>query len=160
MLWKTIAEGTSIGNLKAMVGDMELPKGTPVRFEMTLKLPLAHAFDLAGAELLFRPVMPEGLDLKDVYSPDDTYQVVVEAESDPVWIVAIIAFVKAHWLLVSLVGIGLVFTLGFLVGKISVKAPVTAGISTWAIVAVIAGIALVGYLAYRGYIPKLALGKG
>lgn len=157
MEWVTIAEGTSLSNLKQLVADRELKKGVPVRFEITLNLPVAHAFDMAGAEHIFRPMMPAGLDLKDVYSPDDKYQVVIEAESDPVWIVAIVAFVKAHWLAISLITIGIALALGFLVASIKVKAPIEALEETrniMIIVAVIVAIALIGFLTYRGYIPK------
>lgn len=156
----TIAEGTTLGELKALVADQELKKGVKVRFELELKLPVAHLFDLAGTELIFKPMMPEGLDLKDVYSPDNMYQVVIEAEADPVWIVAIVAFVKAHWLAISLISIGVMFTLGFLVIACKIKAEVAWTLPMWATIVIVAVLALIAYLAYRGQLPRITAGGG
>lgn len=43
--------------------------------------------------------------------------------------------------------------------EVEVEAAALAGIPTWVIVAVIAGIALIGYLAYKGKLPKLVAGR-
>ncbi|RLC72504.1 MAG: hypothetical protein DRI26_02850 [Chloroflexi bacterium] len=120
--WVTVAEGTTLDTLQATIPNMEFPKGTPLRAVMDLKLPVASAFDLAGAELLFRPRMPEGVILKDVHSEGPS-RVVIEAEVDPAWLLAIVGFIKAHWLAISLISIGLMFTLGFLVIAIKLQAP-------------------------------------
>ena len=160
MAWKTIAEGTTFDTLKQTTADFELKKGTPVRFEMTLESPVAHLFDFAGAEAIFRPKMPKGLDLKDIYSPDNKYQVVIEAEADPIHLVAIVAFVQAHWLAISLITIGIMFALGFLITAIKIKAEVAWTIPMWATIVIIAGFALVAYLAYKGSLPKLTVGGG
>lgn len=158
MAWTTVAEGTSLDTLKQLVADVELGKGTPIRFEMTLNTPVAHLFDLAGAELIFKPQMPEGLDLLDVYSPDNQYQVVIDCEADPVHLLAIVAFVKAHWLAISLISIGIVFALGFLVTAIKIKAEVAWVIPMWLTITVVVVCALVAYLAYKGALPKLTAG--
>lgn len=151
-MWTTVAKGTSLETLTAIVKDQELPKGTPVRFELTLNMPVAHSFDLPGAEWLFSAVMPEGLVMKDVYSPDDKYKVVVDCESDPVHLAAIVGFVKVHWLALSLITIGIFFTLGYLITAIKVKAELLAAIHIAVWVAIIAGIVLIGYLVYKGVV--------
>lgn len=155
-----IAEGTSLADLTQKIGDRELKKGTPVKIEMTLKVPVAHAFDLAGAEAIFSTQMPEGLDVKDVYSPDNKYQVVIDCESDPVHIVAIVAFIKAHWLAITLVTIGLAFVLTQLVIAIKVSAPIAGVIGIGWILVMLAAVGLIGYLAYSGNLPRATVGVG
>lgn len=150
MLWKTIAEGDSIEDLKLLVADYKLPKGTPVRFEMTLKMPIARTFDLAGAEQLFQATMPEGLTVKDVYSPDDKYEVVVEAEANSPTVLAVVAFVKLHWLALSLLSIGLVFALGFLVSAIRISTPGLERLGWGFLILIALTVAMLGYLAYKG----------
>lgn len=163
MVWQTIAKGKSLSEIKATIKDQELPKGTPVRFEMTVITGVAgRLFDLAGAELIFGPLMPEGLDLKDVYWDEATRQVIVEAESDPVHLGAIILFVKAHWLAASLITIGLALSLGYIISSIRVKAPISAVVGLPLIIAlvVIAVILAAAYVATKGKIaaPGIAVG--
>lgn len=161
-MWIKIAEGVSLSELSQVIADRELKKGTPVRFEMTLNLPLAHAFDLAGAEQLFGTIMPEGLIVQDVYSPDNTYQVVIDAEADPVHVAAIVAWVKAHWVLCSLIAIGLTFTLGFIVGSITVTVFIKPEEFKWWIIAAAAALVLVVYFVTKAGIktPTVAIGGG
>ena len=121
--WVTVAEGTTMDTLKAVVPDQQFPKGTLLRFEMDLKLPVARAFDaLWVPETIFRTQMPEGLALKDIHS-EGSSKVVIEAEVDPIWLLTAVGFIKVHWLVISLLAIGLMFTLGFLVTAFKVKAP-------------------------------------
>jgi len=151
MAWQTIAEGTTLETLHNTVADRELPKGTPVRFELDLNQPVARLFDLAGAEWIFKGRMPEGLDLVDVHSEGDN-RVVIEAESDPVWIVALAGFVKVHWLAISLVSIGIFLALGLLVIAIKVKSPEEAiSEAKWIFIAlaVIAVMLLAGFVTYK-----------
>ncbi|GAJ23144.1 unnamed protein product, partial [marine sediment metagenome] len=53
-MWQTVAEGASFAELRSLVGDMELPKGTRVKVVMDLKVPVGWAFDAPWAEWLFR----------------------------------------------------------------------------------------------------------
>lgn len=115
-MWKTIAQGGSLDQLAATVGNFELKKGTPIRFEMNLNMPVAFLFDVAGAEHLFHI---DGVDINDVYG-EGWSKVVVEAESDPAWLLAIVAFVKAHWVGI-LIG---AFVLGALVLFTTVSADI------------------------------------
>ena len=64
MAWRVVAEGT-FSELRQLIADREYPKGTKIRVEMRTIVP--WAFDVAGAELLFKPFVPAGVDLIDVY---------------------------------------------------------------------------------------------
>ena len=155
MFWETIAEGTRIENLQS-VRARKLAKGTRVRFTMTTKtwlgIPTARAFDLPGAEAIFRPVMPEGMRLLDVHSPDNREIVVVEAEvitNPAVTTASIIAFVAANWLRLSLVAIGIMVALGFLITSIRIEAEVIPHMWAMVLIAVVV-IAVVFILARAG----------
>lgn len=115
----TVAEASSFDELKEIMPRLQIPKGERVRFVMELSQPSAPAFDLVGAELIFRPLMPEGLTLIDVYGIGWT-TAVVECEADPVWLPAVGAFLLAHWKALSLVAIGIALALGFLIVAIRV----------------------------------------
>ena len=110
-------------------------------------MPVARAFDLAGAEWIFRYNMPEGLDLVDVHSDGDS-KVVIEAEADPVWLLAIPAFIKAHWIAISLLSIGIMIGLSALVRSVSVlvKSPVT---QDWKMIMMIGGAVALAYILTR-----------
>lgn len=136
MAWETVAEGTSLFDLQSLVGDMELPKGTKMQVIMDLHLPVSWIFDVAGAELIFQPLMPEGMDLVDVYGEGS--QGVVEMEADPAWLLAVLAFLKAHWLFIIIAG----FLLGTLIAfiTISIKLPAGAKIPFWLMVGAAMGV--------------------
>lgn len=151
MKWRTVAEGTSLDTLHNTIGDIEFGKGVPIRFELSLSQPVARFFDLAGAEWIFKNQMPEGLDLIDVHSEGDS-TVIIETESDPVWLFAIVGFVKVHWLAISLITIGIFLALALLVTAIKVKSPeVALAEAKWIFIAlaVIAVVLLAGFLVYQ-----------
>lgn len=158
MPWITVAEGTSIATVEARVSNFELPKGTQIRFIMQLSMPVAPAFDLAGAELIFRPMMPEGVDLIDVHG-EGWRTVVIDAESDPAWLLAILVFIKAHWIALSLIAIGITFTLGVLVAAFKMEALVgvvggVANIMMWTVI----GLGIVGaIILLRPVVQKQAI---
>lgn len=110
MPWKVVAQGNSLNQLAATVGNFELKKGVPIRFEMNLNMPVAFLFDVAGAEHLFHI---DGVDINDVYG-EGWSKAVVEATSDPVWLVALIAFVKAHWVAILIGGFILLALVSFI----------------------------------------------
>jgi len=97
MPWKTVAQGRSIDELAATVKDFELTKGTKVRFEMDLNMPVAFLFDIAGIEHLFSI---DGVDILDVYG-EGSRTVVVEAEADPAWLAGILVFIRTHWVAIA-----------------------------------------------------------
>jgi len=112
MAWQTVAEGKSLAELRPLVVDMELPKGTKVRAVFDLKLPLAWAFDMAGAELAFRALIPQGLKLIDVYGEGG--KGIVDMEADPAWLAAALVFIKTHWVAIAIAGLLLPLIISFI----------------------------------------------
>lgn len=101
--WVKAAQGTSPDKLNLLIADRELEKGTRVRWVLDFKVPgVAKTMDLWGAEAIFSPFVPPGLDLVDVYESGGKGY--VDMEADPAWVVAIWAFVKAHWLAIVIAG--------------------------------------------------------
>jgi len=150
----TVAEASSFEGLEGIMPDLGVPKGGRVRITMELNQPVAPAFDLAGAEWLFRDVMPEGLDLIDIHGEGLT-TVVIEGESDPVRLAAIAAFLVQHWLGLSLVAIGIAAALGFLLLAIKVDINKAIGaapsITKWLAIGLVgaAGIGLLAVLSKK-----------
>ena len=103
MAWTLVGEGNSFDDLKLLVANRELPKGTRVRFKLKLNMPIGPAFDVAGAELIFKSQMPEGLTLKDVRG-DGLWEATIDAEANSPGLMAILLFIKAHWLAIVIGG--------------------------------------------------------
>ena len=111
MSWKTLAQADSLEALgEDVIDDFELPHGTKVRWVLDLNVPVGYAFSLPGAEYLFRPMMPEGIELTDVRT-NGHWGAIIEGDVDPAWLIAALAFVRVHWLAISLIAIGLGFVL-------------------------------------------------
>lgn len=146
--WEVVAEGTNIWDLESLVGDLELPKGSKLKVFIDLKLPLGSAFDVAGAEWLFQPFIPDGMDLIDVYGEGS--QGIVEMEADPAWLIAVLAFMKAHWLAITIAG----FLLTAIIASIIILAKIAVAPAL-----PVAAIAIGGTLALIG-ILALTLKKG
>ena len=139
--WKTVAEGTNLWDLGSKVGELELPKGSKLRVVMNLVLPVGWAFDVAGAEHIFEPFVPDGMDLIDVYGEGS--QGFIDMEADPAWLVAVLAFIRAHWLAITIAG----FMLTALIASIIVLAKIAvAPALPIASIAIVGGLALVGIL--------------
>ena len=114
MAWKLLAQSDSLDTLgDDVIEDMELPKGTRVRITMDFIMPVGYFFDLPGAEYIFRPVMPEGVDLIDVHS-NGAWGAIVEGRVDPAWLIPLLTSVK-FWAGVSLLAIGISIALGIIV---------------------------------------------
>jgi len=122
---------------------MELPKGTKVKVTMETWAP--WAFDIAGAELIFQPFVPDGLDLIDVYGEGN--QGIVDLEADPAWLVATLAFIKAHWLAITLSGLALATLITYIIVMINV--PAIAQIPVTLLVGAAVGIVGITLLAAR-----------
>ena len=148
MEWQTVAQGVSIWELEQTVADMYLPKGAKLRIVMDTWAD--WAFDIAGAELVFKPFIPEGLDLIDVYGENG--QGIVDMEADPVWLAAALVFIKAHWLAITIAGFALATLISFI--YVMVKVPAIVQIPFWLIVGAVAGVAGVLVLAARKPKPK------
>lgn len=115
MAWRFLAASDSLETFgDDVTEDMELPKGTRVRITMDFIMPVGYFFDLPGAEYIFRPVMPEGVDLIDVHS-NGAWGAIVEGRVDPAWLIPLLTSVK-FWAGVSLLAIGISVALGILVG--------------------------------------------
>lgn len=140
--WQVVAEGTNIWDLQAVVADMELTKGSKLKVVMDLKLPLGWAFDVAGAELIFKPFVPAGMTLVDVYGEGS--QGIVEMEADPAWLVAVLVFIKAHWLAITIAGLILTAIIASII--VLVKIAVAPALPIAAL-AIGGGLALIGILA-------------
>ncbi len=153
MPWMTVAKGVSLFDLDQVVDDMNLTKGTKIKAVIDLTIPVGWAFDVAGAELLFQPFIPDGVDLIDVYGEGS--QGIVEMEADPIWLVPFLAFLKAHWLAITIAGFALWAIVAFI--TILVKVPAAAQVPIWLIVGAVVGVALLvvagtraGYTVRRG----------
>ena len=144
--WIVAAEGTNLSNLKQIVNDMELPKGTKMRVVMDTSFP--WLFDMAGAELAFKPFIPEGMDMVDVWGENG--QGIVEMEADPAWLLAVLAFMKAHWLAITIAGVLLYAIIQFI--QVVVKLPPIAQTATWVALGALLGVA--GLIYFSKYIPR------
>ena len=119
-MWQTVAEGKSFWELKALVADMQLSKGSKMKVIMDTAVP--WLFDMAGAELAFKPLVPAGMILKDVYGEGE--KGIVEMEADPAWLLPVLIFIKAHWLTIIIAGFVLTVIVSFIRIMIEIiKAP-------------------------------------
>jgi hypothetical protein len=128
-------------DLKSTVGEMHLPKGSRIKVVMDLKLPLGWAFDAAGAEMIFKPFTPVGTEVVDVYGEGSTG--IVELEADPVWLLGLLAFIKANWITILIATF--VLTAIIMAIIILVKVAVAPALP-------VAAIAIIGALAVGGII--------
>ena len=147
MAYMTIAEGNAINKLESTVGDFSLPKGTPVRAIIDLKLPIAYLFNLPSVEALFQ-ARTKDMVIKDVHA-DGASRVIVEMEAaSPAFWLVVLAFIKAHWVLILVSG----FLLAGLITFIQLEAPeeVVKGVGE---IAKWGAIALIALLVYSA-IPK------
>ena len=146
--WTTVAQGVSLFDLEQVVGDMELTKGVKIKAVIDLTLPIGWAFDAAGAELIFQPFIPDGVDLIDVYGEGS--QGIVEMEADPIWLLPFLSFLKAHWLAIAIAGFVLTAIIAFI--TILVKFPIAAQVPVWLLIGAAAGIVLLAVAGTRaGY---------
>jgi hypothetical protein len=158
------AQGSSFDQLNSVLSgsNKQLQHGDKVRFVLTLNQAVAHFFDVAGAELIFRSVMPPGLILDDVYSIDaSTVGIDAHATSPP--FAAIGAWIAANWMWVALGAIGITVALGLLVAGISflvlsIKSPeAAADTAKWVAIGLgFIAVGIVGIVIFSGK-KKLAV---
>lgn len=140
--WVTVAEGAALDRLTPVVSDFELGKGVPVRAVIDLRMPLGFLFNVAGVEHLFQARVPEGLVVTDVYGEGS--KAIIEMESDPVWLLAALAFLRAHWLSLMIGGLTLVSLIAFM--RIEVPEEFIRGaaeVTKWGAIALIALVAII-----------------
>ena len=140
MGWIVAAQGTSFSDLKETIQDMELPKGTKMKVVMDLKVPVGGSFNWAVSDWLAEKFVPDGMEFIDAYGEGS--QGTIEMESDPAFLLAILAFIKAHWFALVIAG----FLLWFIISLINVliNLPEVLRIPTLILVGI--GIAAVGFL--------------
>jgi len=146
MSWQVAAEGTNIWDLESKIGELKLAKGTKVRVVFNLTMPLGWVFDAAGAELVFKPFIPEGMDLIDVYGEGS--QGFIDMEADPAWLLAVLVFIRAHWLAITIAGFVLTAIIASII--VLVKIAVAPALP-------VAAIAIVGGLVVLGTLSVIAL---
>lgn len=140
-MWVKAAEGTSLEDLKTLIADRELKKGTRVKWVIDPKIPgAANVFNMVGAELAFKPFIPDGMELVDVY--EEGGQGIVEMEADPAWLVAVVAFAKAHWLAITIATVALVA----IIKLITMWVDIVGRAASWLLVIVL--FAAVGMIVY------------
>lgn len=147
MAWIKVAEGVSLYELRQTVADMELPKGSKIRVVMDTWAP--WAFDVAGAELVFKPFVPDGVELLDVYG--ESGRGIVDMEADPVTLAAVIVFIKAHWLAITILGLALAAIISFITVFILA---VAVGIPWWVIPATVGGVCALGIVVIAAALSK------
>lgn len=154
MAWQTVAQASNLNELEALVEDLELPKGTRMRVIIDLKLPLGWAFDFVAAEWLAQGFVPSGMNLIDVWGEGS--QGIIELESDPVWLVAALTFIKAHWLALTLAGFALWLIVSSII--ITIKLPALLQAPFWLLAGAAIGIVGLTILSRRGkWLEKSAL---
>lgn len=140
--WQAVAEGTNIWDLASTVGELELRKGSKVRVFMDLKVPVGGMFNWAIADWLAGKFVPDGLIFIDAYGEGS--QGIIEFEADPAWLLAVLAFIKAHWLALTIAGLFLTAIIAAII--ILIKIAVAPALPVAAI-AIGGGLALIGILA-------------
>jgi hypothetical protein len=160
--YQLIAQGTSFDDLnsKLTANGGRLNSGDKVRFTMELNGPYAPAFNLAGAELLFRDKMPPGLILDDVRGEGMT-TVIIDAHATSPWFAAVGAWLVSEWYIIPLIAIGISLILGAAITSIGfavafARSPQTIPQTAMWIALGVGGLALIGVIAYgakkKGYI--------
>lgn len=143
--WEVVAQGVNIWDLQVTVANMELTKGSKMKVIMDLKLPIGGMFNWAVADWLAQRFVPDGMEFVDAYGEGS--EGVIEFEADPAWLLAILAFIKAHWLALTIAGLLLTAIIASIIILVKVAVAPTLPIATLAIVG---GIILAGILLTRG----------
>ena len=140
MGWIVAAQGTSFSDLKETIQDMELPKGTKMKVVMDLKVPVGGSFNWAVSDWLAEKFVPDGMEFIDAYGEGS--QGTIEMESDPAFLLAILAFIKAHWFALVIAG----FLLWLIISLINVLINIPEALQIPTLILVGIGIAAVGFL--------------
>ena len=137
MAWTVAAKGTSFSDLSATIQDLELPKGTKMKVVIDLTVPVGGMFNWAVADWIAEKATPDGMIFVDAYG--DGSQGIVEMKSDPAFLLAVLAFIKAHWVALVIAGffLYLIIKLIQVLIEVAVKFP-----DIWIPIAI--GLALLG----------------
>ncbi len=118
MAWEVVAEGLTFADLQQTVSERELTKGTKIRIEGEAGW-LTYLFNLAGAEIAFQSVIPEGVDLIDVRGENG--MMIVDMEADPIPLAVLLGFVAAHWVSIIISAGVTAFILGAVITSVRVS---------------------------------------
>ena len=143
-MWQEVARGANIWDLAATIADMELPKGTRIKVVMDLKVPVGGLFNTGVGDWLGQRFVPNGTDFIDAYGEGS--QGIIELESDPVWLIALLAFIKAHWVALMIAGFLLAAIIATIVILVKIAVAPTLPIAT---IAIVGGLALLGIILVR-----------
>jgi|GEM_PF-6636905 hypothetical protein len=138
-----IATVTSLADLKNVVTNYHLRRGDRVLLKFDVQAPFGTIFDVAGAELAFSPLMPDHMNLIDVWGEYDAGYVEMEATSPP--LAAVLGFIANNWL--GIVIAGVVIATIIIAITISLK---IAQANPNATVAIVAAAAIIFALFYFG----------
>lgn len=149
MAWRKVAEGKDFDSLQQLVGDMELTKGTRVKVEMEVPWYAVPAFDLAGAEWPARLLVPEGMELVDVYGAGGKGIILMEA--DPAWLVPVLGFIVTYkYALLITIGLFTVAVAAIVMAvRVSIEVPAVVQPFFWLTVAGVAAVGVIGVSALR-----------
>ena len=156
--WTTVAQGAHFWDIKQTVADMDLPRGTRVRIVMDAP-GMDRLFDAAGAELVFKPVIPKGTRLIDVWGENG--KGIVELEAEGVWIAAVVAGLPV-WAWLILGGITLLALVSLIVVMVRIPKPAIPYTLIIIVAAALAAIVLIGYFVTKAGVrtPTIAIGGG
>lgn len=163
-MFSTVAQGTSFDQLAQTVSDMNLPPGTEVRAEMSLKGPFEWIFDIAGAELAVSSFIPPGLELVDVWGADGKGFILMKVSGGgisanaarmsgpaisafPIALAATLAFIRSRWLSIIIAGFVLATIVSFII--IAVRVSTETPTAVLLVVALVAGALAISYLSNK-----------
>lgn len=143
--YKEVATVTSIPDLKNVITNYHLQSGDRLRLKMDVISPFGYLFNLTGAELAFNPLMPDHINLIDVWGEGDSGYIEMEATSP--WLGPVLAFMGEHWM--GVVVAGVVIALIIVAISISIKiAQADANLTTGLVIAGAVALGVV-YIATR-----------
>jgi len=103
--YQKVATVTSLASLKNVITDYHLQAGDRVHLKIDVISPMGYVFNVAGAENVFRPLMPDHMTLIDVWGEGDSGYVEMQATSPP--LAAVLTFIGNNWLNIILAGVAL-----------------------------------------------------
>lgn len=149
MAWRVVAEGRNFADLRARVANMEFGKGTRLRMVMEGPPGFGPACDITPNWLV---PAPEGTEVIDVWG-EGAGTGIIELEADPVWLVAVLTFVKVHWVAL-LIGGAVGFVLGMVLTKLELLANIPGAIvGAGIIVLVLVALAVLSRFQAKGGSP-------
>lgn len=136
--WTTVAQATRLQDLESVIGNMELKKGTKLRVVMSTSA--EWLFDSFLAEPVFARVVPDGMDLIDVWGENG--KGIIEMEADPAWLVAVLGFIRIHWVALTIAGFLLWLFVSFII--VMVKVPIIVQVPFLLLAG--AGLGIIGFI--------------